>query len=219
MLGVVVLGGIVAAGIGWLLSQVGEIVILVLLAALLTFLLMPLVDWLHRRRIPRIFGVFIAYLVVAAVLAGIALAVYPPLAQQTSQLSAQLPAVMARFANPRAGLGALLRQVGLGAQADAISQAVVSRLQAAGAGILQGLLGAVQAAATAAVGFVLVIVLSFYLLVEGHDFQRTLEATVPPDKRATLQWLEAAIVRIAGGYIRGQLLVALMVAALGGLAA
>ncbi|MGH2469776.1 MAG: AI-2E family transporter, partial [Chloroflexota bacterium] len=80
-------------------------------------------------------------------------------------------------------------------------------------------LGAVQAAATAAVGFVLVIVLSFYLLVEGHDFQRTLEATLPPDKRATLQWLEAAIVRIAGGYIRGQLLVALMVAALGGLAA
>ena len=219
VLGVVVLGGIVAAGIGWLLSQVGEIVVLVLLAALLSFLLMPLVDWLQRRRIPRVFGVVISYLVMAGVLAGIALLVYPPLAQQTSQLSAQLPVVMAKFANPRAGLGALLRQIGLSAQADAISQTIVSRLQTVGAGILQGLLGAVQAAATAAVGLVLVIVLSFYLLIEGHDFQKTLEAALPADKRATLQWIEAAVVRIAGGYIRGQLLVALMVAVLGGLAA
>jgi predicted PurR-regulated permease PerM len=215
----IILVGLIVFGIAWLLARIGSIVLLLLLASLVTVLLMPVVDGLTRlRHMPRPLAVVIAYLVVAILFASVLYAVIPPLVQQGDQLVQVLPGyfqsltapgspltdAMARFGiNPTAsGLG------NLGTQAQQVAQAVLSNIATV-----------VRDITTVAVGIVVVLVISFYLLNEGHEFRAKLDKLIPRDHRGTSDFLTDSAINAVAGYVRAQLLVALMVGVLAGFAA
>jgi predicted PurR-regulated permease PerM len=88
-------------------------------------------------------------------------------------------------------------------------------------GILKGALGAgadLLAGLLQAMTFLLVPVIVWYLLVEGHGFLAAVEGLVPPRHRERVRAAAADIHRRLGGYIRGQLAVAAAMAVLQGLA-
>jgi predicted PurR-regulated permease PerM len=78
--------------------------------------------------------------------------------------------------------------------------------------VLTGLTGAV-------VDLLLVLVVSFYLVLEGPRLRDALAGLVPAGRRAQALFLEETVVRIAGGYLRGQLVLALVIGVLAGLGA
>jgi len=68
----IILLAIIVAGTIWLLSWIGHMVLLLLLAILATVVLMPLVDWLERLKpVPRPVAVLLSYLCVLIVFGGI----------------------------------------------------------------------------------------------------------------------------------------------------
>jgi predicted PurR-regulated permease PerM len=211
----VILFAIIVLGALWLLSRIGNIVLLLLLAGLFTVVLMPCVDWLERwRPIPRALAVVISFICVLIVLGGIFFLVIPPLVDQANQLVQGLPGFIQKVIDPSSPVSQTLERFGispastggnLGAQAQELARAVVTNIASV-----------VRDITTVAVGVVVVLVVSFYLLNEGHDFSRRLDQLVPPEHRSTVDFVQESVVSAVGGYARAQLTVALMVGVLAG---
>ncbi|MHB8619872.1 MAG: AI-2E family transporter [Chloroflexota bacterium] len=219
VLAVIILSTLLAAGIVALLLRVGGILLLFFLAAFLAFALMPLVDIIARPGVPRPLAILIAYLGLAAVLAGVGFLVVPPLIDQTNQLINRLPDLAQQAQSSSSGLSALLKRLGLGVSLANLSAGLVAQLQTIGKLVLTNIFGIARQVTTAVVDLVLVLVIAFYFLNEGRAMRSRLDRAVPAEHHARLLFLEDAVARVVGGYLRGQLIVAVMVGVLAGGAA
>ena len=65
----------------------------IVLSVALIYILNPVVNWLSNRRVPRIIGAFLAFMLMLAVIAGIGLAVTPLVADQGSELANRFPEI------------------------------------------------------------------------------------------------------------------------------
>jgi len=75
----------------WLLYQFWNVLFLLFSGIVIATAIRPLVDWLNRQGLPRIFGVILVYLLLAGLLVGIILLVAPLIADQMTQISSQVP--------------------------------------------------------------------------------------------------------------------------------
>jgi len=156
--------------------------------------------------------------VFAAALGGLALLV-APLVGQTSQLIQDLPGLAEALQARLPGLETRLRQLGLPVEAGGLQARASSWIVESGGGVLGATLAVLTGLTGAVVDLVLVLVVSFYLVLEGPRLRDTLAALVPAERRPQALFAEETVVRIAGGYLRGQLLLALVIGVLAGVGA
>ncbi len=210
----IILLAIIVAGTIWLLSWIGHMVLLLLLAILATVVLMPLVDWLERLKpVPRPVAVLLSYLCVLIVFGGILYLVIPPLVDQANQLVQALPDMYRRFTAPESVVMQTIERLGINVSGDNLG----AELQSVARAVLANIGVVVRDVTTIAVGVVVVMVISFYLLNEGHEFSARLNAAVPEEHRKLFDYLEDAVINAVAGYARAQLIVAFMVGVLAGL--
>jgi predicted PurR-regulated permease PerM len=207
--------------LGFLLPGLGALVALWFLRSALApfFLAMVLAYLLEpaaRRLSHRLGREWSAVLVILGfiVLLGLLLwAFVPPLVAQVERLINNLPAM-----RNRAGLrwGPWLQahpivQTKLAHGLESLDpMAFIKGLGIAGAGILTGFLQLMT--------LILVPLIVYYLLVEGHQLRLGIVALVPPRHLERVKALTAEMNLRLGGYIRGQLAVALVMSLLQGLA-
>ncbi len=215
----IILVGIIVMGVIWLLLRVGQIVLLVLLGGLLAVVLMPFVDMLDRRRsIPRPLAVLIAYVLLALVFGGIVYLIVPPLLAQGNQLAQGLPDIVQSLVGPNSLLTRTLEGLGISPSVAGLG-GVSSQVQEVVKAVVSNAATIVRDVTTIAVGFIVILVIAFYLLNEGHRFQAGLRQVIPPQHREWAEFLQDSLVNAVAGYVRAQLTVALMVGVLAGLAA
>lgn len=70
----------------WLLYRFRLVVFTLFVAIVISTAIKPAVDWLHRRRLPRVLGVILVYLVLLALLAGSALLLVPLIFDQVATI-------------------------------------------------------------------------------------------------------------------------------------
>jgi predicted PurR-regulated permease PerM len=199
----------------WLLSRISNLVLLLLLSGLMTVVLMPFVDWLEGwKPMPRALAVVIAYLCVLIVFGGIIYLVAPPLVDQANQLVKGLPDIVQRFTGPDSPLTDAMQRFGI----DPSPGALAAQAQQVASAILANIATLVRDVTTVTVGIIVVLVVSFYLLNEGHEFRARLDHVVPDEHRRKLEFLQESVVVAVGGYVRAQLTVALRVGVLAGFA-
>ncbi|HEY5742524.1 MAG TPA: AI-2E family transporter [Terrimicrobiaceae bacterium] len=87
--------GAVATLIGWLIigaiSYLQPVLIPIAIAAILAYLLEPLVEWLERRRLSRTMSVITVFTVSIAVVAGILIYIIPAVGNQAQQFATHMP--------------------------------------------------------------------------------------------------------------------------------
>lgn len=211
--------GLVA--LGWVFLIIGEAIRVIWLplafAAGLVFLLEPVVKVFERARVPRIFGSILALIVFIAVLVAVGALVWPTVQEQGSELIVQLPDLYVSIVD---WLGDAALTLGLNIDEFLSQEAIEQWLRdpsnqetirqllfgfGAGAGVvLRGV-----AETIAVVG--LAPVLAIYFLIDLARFQqRSLELT-PPAHRAEVAYVGGEVGTALGSFVRGQLLVALIV--------
>lgn len=89
------LGVLVAS---WLIFQIRDIIYLLVISFILTTVLRPAVDLLHRYKIPRILAIFLVYIVIIGGFALIIASLVPSITAQSSGLIQNLPAYVDRVA-------------------------------------------------------------------------------------------------------------------------
>ncbi len=217
VLATIVLAAGILAGLGWLLLRVGSIVVVAMSAILLTYALLPLVDFANRW-LARPLAVLVSYLAVAGVLAGVGALVAPPLVGQANQAVQDFPSLVDKLRTAVPFSGELSSWLGQGAPNGGQAGGLLSELQSASRAAVQYVFALLAQTATLLTGLVLVLVVTFYLLTEGRDFRRHLEEFAGRRYRPHVRFLGDALRTVVGGYIRGQLLVAATVGVLAGIA-
>lgn len=189
----------------------------------LAYLLNPLVDWLQARGVHRRLGVALVAVSLVGISGAVAsfgvAAVRDTLTESDGgvTLSAsvttwfeRLPAnleglvpdaVYEAIAEPLATLGDLLRQA---------ARALAPYLERIGAGVYEVVSGTVAGVAF----LVLVLVLTVYVLHDYHRFAAALIDAWPKPYQPTVRAVARSLDRAVGGYIRGQLVIAIAVGAM-----
>ena len=184
----------------WLLAQLWTLLLSLFVALLLTAALDPPVSRLERRGVPRAASIAIFVLALAGIVAGIAVLVVPPLIEQGTQLAEAAPGYLERFrlftqANPEV----FTRVQAAAAGSDADPQAVASRFLAAGTGLFRGISA-----------FLIVLVMTAYLLADGERIYDWTVRYLPQDQRIRVRQALPEISRVVSGYLLGQLLTSLL---------
>ena len=177
-----------------------------LVALVIVYLLNPIVSRLQARRVPRLWGTLLTYVVFLAVVGVVLRFVIPMVADQVSSFVSSLPDLLDRaqrsLADTARRLGIEVRSTDILASLSPRGQAgsFISRIFSVTAGFLHGLLV-----------FVLGLVVGFYLLVDLPKVQRTVLTLIPTRRRNEVRSVLEKMGRALGGYFRGQLLVAAFV--------
>lgn len=184
-------------------------------AIVIGYVLNPGVDWMEKRRIPRVLGVLLAIVALGLVIAALVLVVLPVVSDQLPLLRDRIPVLLAKI---EAAIGPWLRQMGAGGRLDfaALQKAVATKLtagDAASSAILTWLrIGGSALMGWAATLFLIPIVL-FYLLLDWHRVVARLGETVPRRWSTDVNGMASEADRLLAQYLRGQLLVMFLLAA------
>jgi predicted PurR-regulated permease PerM len=180
-------------------------------AALIAYAIAPAVDLLHRV-MPRALAILAVYLVVLVLLGLLMYFVLNTAITQISSLAQNIRSLL----TPRKGvtptIEQLLLDVGLTkSQIQTLTSQIGSQLTQFAATIAGGVLPFVSSVASAALNILLTIVISIYLLVDGSRAIRWLRKGTPVSQRGRVTALFAMMQHVIGGYIRGQILLCLIV--------
>ncbi|MEI6804468.1 MAG: AI-2E family transporter [Burkholderiales bacterium] len=204
------------AGLLWLLAPVLAPFVV---ASVLAYALTPLVDWidgLGRGRIPRLLAVIVVELLFVVLLLGVLLLMVPILAKELPQMRDQLPAVMDSV---NRALAPWLSQWGLHVSLDgaSVKAFVVKYFSANGEDVFGSVMASLKlggSVALAVVGnAVLIPVALFYLLMDWDHFVAQVHQLIPPRRREVAMGFLNEADWVLGQYLRGQLLVMLVLAA------
>ncbi len=211
-------------GLVWFLIQIGEILLMVLIATILATCLSPLVTvvqgmrWSKRQvSLSRPWALFLVYMAVLGVIGLIVGMVVTPLVIETEGFIANLPDNLARIEAWLAGLQASYTWLpDLAGYVRGIPQEF-GRLSAyfgPAADVAFRFLGGLATVIT-------VLFLSFYMLVQGPTIKAGLLDLVPRASRPQVAHVFEHVSLKFGGWLRGQLLLNAIigVAAAGGMAA
>jgi predicted PurR-regulated permease PerM len=208
----------------WLAVGILLAVMLVLLGPILTpfvaagiigYILNPGVDALTARGMPRTVAALIAIAGVGLLIAAIVLIVLPVLGEELPILRQRLPILLDRIDG---SVGVWLRQMGIGGRLDLAGiQEIITEKLAASDGLSGALLNWLRVGGTAVIGWaatlLLIPIVLFYVLLDWHTLFARISETVPRRWIAQVTSIAHEVDSLLAQYLRGQLLVMLLLAA------
>ena len=203
---------LVIAGVYVLIE--GRVIFAPLFAALIVvFVLNPFVTALQRRGVHRIVGALIGFLSFVAILIVIGLLVVPSIVDQARGFGTEFPVLYDRFVEQIVTLG---QRFGLDSSIWSYDQ-ILQYLNDPGNQdtILSVVFGRIGTLTSGIFEFVLVFILgpvvAFYLLIDLPNVQQRLLDLVPDQSRAEVAYVGGRLNTAVGGFLRGQLFVAIIV--------
>jgi predicted PurR-regulated permease PerM len=190
----------------YLLYLVRGVLAILFVAFLLSSAIGPAVDWLARRKIPRALSAALLYLIVVSLLGVFVYLFVPPLAREVVDFSKNSPEYVSKITS---GLSFL----------DGYTDAQTSTSPLGEIGSLgadwQGAVGKIFHSLVLFFGgilsFILIMVLSFYMLVEDSALNKLILSVIPEDHQPYAINLSNRIQKGVGRWLRGQLLLSLIV--------
>ena len=177
--------------------------VLIVVSLFLAIGLNPAVEFLQRRGLGRRLAIGAVFLLVIALFVIFGYALVPPLVNQTTEFATHLPDYISQLQhNPR--IADLDRRYHILQRAQQLVAGGSVGQMAVG-----GILGAGKAVFSAAFNLITVLILTLYFLSSLSSIKAFAYRLVPNTRRPRAQLLGDAILDRIGGYVGGQLLVAL----------
>lgn len=195
------------------LQQFADILLLFFLAWLVAFVIDPLVSFLERRRLPRAAAAGSVYAVLLVSLGLLAFVLSPVVVDQLSRLREGVPQfVRAQLPSEEAVADIL---VTLGLPTDALEviyqpDKLAQQLQSSAGRLLQNALAVATSALTLIVNVMLMLLLSFYMVLDGRKIVRSVLRMLPHTQRGQAVLFLSQLSANFGGFLRGQVIQALL---------
>ncbi len=188
------------------LYLVRDVLLMIFIALIIAAAVDGPVDWLAKHRVRRIFGVTLIYFLILAILAGFMYLVLPPLAGQLKIMASNLPDYLNQFGTTfdvfKAKVGVESGQKILDNFGNQLYGAA-SNIFGTAINIFGGLFSAL-----------IILVISIYLAIQDKGIKKFLSSVTPAEHRAYVASLAERIQNKLGGWLRGQLLLMVIVGAL-----
>lgn len=194
------------------LYLIRDILIILFLSLIIVSAMHPVVTWLQKRKIPRVFGVLIIYMIGFFILAFVVYLIVPPLTQEIKDLSKNFPDSFDRSFLFNFGgeflsgekypeiAGSIKTFLGtISEKLEMFSSGIVNTTVNIFGGIVSG---------------ILVLVISFYLAVQEEGIKTFFRSIIPAEHQLYVFHLWSRVEFKMGRWFRGQLTLGLIVGTL-----
>ncbi|MEX2209585.1 MAG: AI-2E family transporter [Patescibacteria group bacterium] len=209
----VIATGIILYFAAGLLSEFGQLALVVAFSVLLTYALLPFVNRLSKLRyVPRALAILLVYIGLAAVLIGFAALISVPLTNQVEQFADNYPEYQQQLESgiPEAQRWLEQRQIDYDLQAAANQFA--ERLETGTAAIVSRTGSIIASFFGTISSLFFVLFVTAYFLHSGRRFAERLILLFPRRRQRFVRKLASDYDRILGRFVRGQLLISVIVA-------
>ena len=183
-------------------GPLAHVLLVFLFAAALTFAIAPIVSQLEER-MPRLLAVALVFVALITIIAALAVAIARPLTSEGQALADRIK----EYSDAAQGKGPLV--IGDQPLPPAVQDQIRAVVQSEGPGLAARSAGLVLAMVATLVDVALVLVVTFYLLLDARRFRVLVLRTLEPPNRAGARRVIVEIARVFGAYLRSQLLVAI----------
>lgn len=213
------IASIYLVGLLWqVIQEFADIILLFFFAWLVAFVLEPVVGTLVEGRLPRLAAIGLTYVTLLVLLALAVLLLVPALSLQIVEVVRSMPSYIEQASAFGVGIEVTanewLTNHGSPVLVDLKSalnpQDLARRADAIGPPILSNAIGFAAGAATILAELLIMLILSFYFMVDGARLADSLIATLPLRARDDARFLVASIHRAFAGFLRGQMIQALL---------
>ncbi len=190
----------------WLTYELRMIVICLLMAITLAAAITPFAEWGETKRIPRIVTLLFVFLIVAIIYTAVAYLLFPPMKEQALALYDHLPKYVEGLTEKFPALSEYIGSDGDQMKIDP------ERLKQFAPNVAKHTLSLSAGLMGAMANLVLVLFLTSYFVIQAKEMWQKLLLWVPPQHRARAGSLIVPLGARMGGYVKGQLLVSVVVA-------
>ncbi len=184
-----------------------DVLIIFLYALVIASAVSPFVNWLEKKRLPRLLAVLLLYIVVFGLIVLITSLVVPSISQDLSQLTSAFPRIVEKLSS---SLNTV--QQGVPRYFDFLSeiQNVLDVLTSYLQQVSQSAIGLVIGIFGGAFSFMAIIIISFYLSYMRRGIEAFLASVIPHEYKSYTIGLWKRSEAKVGRWLQGQLLLALM---------
>ncbi len=193
------------AGALYFAYLIRDVIGLVLIAAFFAVAIAPAVNWLDKRRVPRWLAILLVYLSIAAGIFGIGLLIVPPLVNGVEDLSADLPGYVDDLRNNET-FRDYDDDYQITEKLTQQAEELPSRLGDA-AGTLRDVTVGVF---TRFVQLFSILVITFFLVRDGHRLLEFLYRQVPPERARRLRTIADDVSDAIAGYVFGNFVISIL---------
>jgi len=191
----------------YFLYLIRDILVILFVALILASALDPWVDWMQKRKIPRSLGIILIYFILFIVIGSVLYLIIPPIVTQVNELSTSFPAFIEKMTSGFSSLRNYMAQHGVLDNLKDGLKSMSSNLQGAASGIFSTITGVVGAI----VSFLLVLVITFYMVVEENAMKKIIWSVTPAKHQPYIMQLINRMQKKIGLWLRGQLILSLII--------
>lgn len=191
----------------YLAYLIADILVLLFIALIFASLIDPLADWFAKKRLPRGLAVLAIYVLILGIVVLIFFLLVPLVVTQASQLTANFGAYWQKAVDGASSLKSFTAKFGLW---ENLRTTLPSTIKG-GLGTVQSLVGSLFGFFGGVLSLGLVLVITFYMVVEEEAFIRALRSLAPSSHQQYLAQLWGRVKKKLGSWLRGQLLLDLIV--------
>jgi predicted PurR-regulated permease PerM len=213
------IAGVYLTSLLWqVVMEFADIILLFFLAWLVAFILEPVVGTLVEGRLPRLAAIGLTYLTLLVLMSAGVVLLVPALTLQIVEVVRNLPTYVEQatvfLTNLQTATNDWLTSHGSPLLVDVKSalnpQDLSRRADALGPPILSNVVGFATGAATLLAELLIMLILSFYFMVDGARLADSMIAALPVRAQDDARFLVASIHRAFAGFLRGQMIQALV---------
>jgi predicted PurR-regulated permease PerM len=211
--------GFYLVGLLWqVMQEFADIILLFFMAWLVAFILEPVVGTLVEGRLPRLAAIALTYLTLLVLLSLGVILLVPALTLQIVEVVRSLPSYVEQVTlllsvfqtTTNAWLTSHGSPILIDIKSALNPQELSRRVDALGPPILSNVVGFATGAATLLVELVIMLILSFYFMADGAQLADSLIGALPLAAQDYARFLVASIHRAFAGFLRGQMIQALV---------
>src|SRR6266508_2757932 len=201
----------IAGEILGIVGRVADVLLIFLVAWAFAYLLLPLVDLVDRRtRLDRGGAVAVVYLAIALVLAVVLVLGIPAIAGQLAALTERGPEFGQKASEIVVDLQRRLESAGIHADVAALYGTLPGRLAELTGAFAADALGVVAATGTMLFNVSLVLILAFFMLIDGERLWDRFTHALNDELRSEAELLRQSADRSFGGFLRASLIIGLV---------
>lgn len=195
----------------YLLYVVRDLVLVILTAIIIASALEPAVRFLIRKRIPRLLSVVLIYLSIILTFVLIFAVFLPPLISDLSDLAVTFPQYVKSLTNGEIMGLSRLDSIFSFVSEGSLTSDIFTKISSSFSGATVGFLSTASNIFGGLLSFVLIVVISFYLVVQENGIENFIRIVTPIDKEKYILDLWKRSQRKIGLWMQGQLVLAIIV--------
>lgn len=191
----------------YLLFLVREVLAILFVALVLASAVDPWVDWLQKHKIPRPLSIIFIYLLLLSAVITVTVLIVPPIVEQTTELSERLPIYLEKAVSGLNVIKGYIDSSGISTSLQEVFGSWSSNFSSAAGNVI----GRVGSFIGGIVSFFLILVITFYMVVEENALKKIVWSVAPEQYQVYIMQLVNRMQRKVGLWLRGQLILSLII--------